>query len=115
MRPAGPVTNSLRVALDHAAVLEVLLDDLVDVGAIDVGVPDRVRIDHDAGAFLATVQAAGLVDADLAFAGEPELLHPALGVVADLGCALVVAADPAAVALVAAEENVLCVIGHARF
>src|SRR6266850_2045797 len=102
-------------ALDHAAVLEVLLDDLVDVGAIDVGVPDRVRVDHDAGAFLAAVEAARLVDADLAFTGEAELLDAALGVVADLAGALVVAADPAAVALVAAEEHVLCVIGHTRF
>ena len=59
------------------------------------------------GPFLAAIEAAGLVDAHLAFAGEAELLDALLGVVAQLAGALVVAADAAAVALVAAEEDVL--------
>src|SRR2546423_3974056 len=101
--------------LDDAAVLQVLLDDLVDVGVVEVRVPDAFRIDHDARPLLAAIEAAGLVDADLAFAGETELLDAALGVIADLARPLVVAADAAVVALVAAEEDMLCVIGHARF
>src|SRR5258707_1153257 len=48
--------------LDDTAVLEVLLDDLVDVGLVDVGVPDRVGVDDNARAFLAAVEAARLVD-----------------------------------------------------
>jgi hypothetical protein len=27
--------------------------DFVDVGAVDVGIPDRLRIDHDAGSLFA--------------------------------------------------------------
>ena len=49
---------------------EVLLDDLVDVRLVDVGVPDRLGVDDDARAFLAAVEAARLVDADLAGPGR---------------------------------------------
>src|SRR5688572_23685928 len=53
-------------ALDDAAVLQMLFDDLVDVGLIDVRVPDRIGVDHDAGTFLAAIEAARLIYADLA-------------------------------------------------
>src|SRR5688572_24761696 len=124
MRPAGPATNSRRVValnggpskaqpFDHAAVLQVLLDDLVDVRAVDVRVPDRVRVDHHARTFLAAVEATRLVDPDLALPGEPELLDALLGVIAQLRRALGGAARTVArLALVAAEEDVLVVIGH---
>src|SRR6185503_20873409 len=62
-------------SFDDAAVQEVLLDDFVDVGAVDVGIPDRLRIDHDAGPLLAAIEAARLVDAHLALACETERLH----------------------------------------
>ena len=42
VRPSTELTVSFR--LDHAAVLQVLVDDLVDVFAVDVGVPNRVRV-----------------------------------------------------------------------
>src|SRR5437764_14440875 len=102
-------------ALDDAAVLQVLLDDLVDISTVDVRIPDRLRINDDARAFLAAIEATGLVDADLARPGEAELFHAALGVVAQFACALVVAAHAPAVALVAAEKDVSCVMGHTRF
>src|SRR5260221_7634348 len=126
IRPAGPSTNLRSVlariacaashpqAFDDAPVFQVLLDDLVDVGAVHVGVPDGVRIDHHARALLAAVEAAGLVDAHLPLPREAELLHALLGVVAHLRSALVVAADLPAVALVAAEEYVPGVVGHGR-
>src|SRR5712664_4040842 len=91
---------------------EVLLDNLVDVGPVDVGVPDRVGIDHDAGALLAAIETARLVDAHASRPGEAELLDAVLRVVADLRGTLVVAAHTPAVALVAAEENMPSVIGH---
>src|SRR5262245_31572342 len=91
----------------------MLLDDLVDVGAVDVGVPDRLRVDHDAGSFLAPVQATRLVDAHLAGTGEAQLLHALLGVVAHVLRALVGAAGLAVGALVAAEEDVSLVVAHA--
>src|SRR5262245_18961623 len=79
-------------AFDDAAVPQVLLDDLVDVGLVDIGVPDRVRVDDDAGTLLAAIEAARLVDAHLAFTGHAERLDAALGVVAHGRGALVVAA-----------------------
>src|SRR5262245_47227900 len=91
----------------------MLLDDLVDIRAVDVGVPDRLGIDHDAGSFLAAVQAPRLVDAHLARPGETQLLDALLRVVAHAARALVVAAGLAVLALVAAEENVPFVVAHA--
>src|SRR5205823_5524030 len=112
---AGGGTHLHAQALDDAAVPQVLLDDLVDVRAVDVGVPDRVRVDHHAGAFFAAIQAPGLVDAHFPGAGKPQLLDPLLGVIAHRGGPLVVAAGAPAVALVAAEKHVPLVVGHARF
>src|SRR5689334_3083017 len=81
--PAGPATACTTVrgvildcastahvgrqheALDDAAVLEVRVDDLVDVVAVDVGVPDRLGIDDRHGAAGTAVQAPGFVDAHL--------------------------------------------------
>src|SRR5512135_718480 len=100
---------------DDAAVPQVLVDDLLDVGTVDVRVPDRLRIDHRTGAFLAAVEAARLVDAHPAGAVQTELLYPLLGVVAHGGGALAVAAGPlAAVPLVAAEKDMPFVVPHGR-
>src|SRR4051812_24653057 len=110
-RRARPA-RSYPQALHDPAVLEMLLDDLVDVGLVHVGVPDLLRIHHDAGAFLAAVEAAGLVDAHGARARKAELLDALLGVVAQRARALVVAAGLAVLALVAAEEYVLVVVAH---
>ena len=54
----------------------------VDIGAIDVGIPDPFGIDHDHGTFLAPIETPCLVDADLALACQIEFLDPFLGVVA---------------------------------
>src|SRR5262245_21124744 len=86
MRPAAP-SISVRAAgaaildaqsRDDAPVHQVLVDDLVDVGLVDVRVPDLLGVhDHD-GAFVAAIEAARLVDAHLALAAELELLDAAL-------------------------------------
>src|SRR5688572_25488609 len=99
-----------------APVLQVLLDDLVDIGLIHVCVPDAIGINHDARPVFTAVEATGLVDADLPFAREAERLDARLRVIARLRGALRVARGTiAAVALVAAEEHVLCVVRHALF
>src|SRR5688500_2571715 len=97
-------------ALDHPSIQHVLIDDLVDVRLVDVRVPDRVGIDHHARPLLAAVEATGLVHAHLAGTRKAERLDAALGVVAHARGALVVAAGAAAVALVAAEEDVSLVV-----
>src|SRR3989449_7415317 len=102
---AGGGTHLHAQALDDAAVPQVLLDDLVDVGAVDIGVPDRVRVDHHAGAFLAAIEAPGLVDAHFPGAGKAEFLDALLGVIAHRGGPLVVTAGAPAVALIRSEEH----------
>src|SRR5512141_2620563 len=61
-------------AFDHLAADQVGLDDFIDVAVVDEGVPGSLRIDHQHRAFLAAVEAAGLVDADLALAVQVQLL-----------------------------------------
>lgn len=51
-------------ALHGAAMDEVLGDDLFDVFKVNEAIPDGLGIDHDDGAVLALVEAAGLVGAD---------------------------------------------------
>jgi hypothetical protein len=57
----------------------MLVNDFIDVFLIDIGVPDAFGINHQYRSFLATVQAAGLVDADLARAIQVKRLDAALG------------------------------------
>src|SRR5262245_58904702 len=67
---AGPrPAESDAQALDDAAVLKMLADDLVDVVLVDVGVPDGVGIDHNTRPFLAAVKAPRLVDAHFTRSG----------------------------------------------
>jgi hypothetical protein len=93
-------------------VLQVRVDDLVDVAGVDVGVPDALRVDHGDGPARTSVQASGLVDADLARAGKAFLLHPRLAVVEALVGAVVGARLLALVAVVEAEEDVSLVVGN---
>ena len=84
--PTGPAIRRVRSArssptsagttrrLTTLAVLQVRLDDLVDVAAVDEGVPGRVRVDHRDRAAGATVQAARLVDAHLPGPARPAAL-----------------------------------------
>src|SRR5687768_12218467 len=89
--------------LHHAAVLEMLLDDLVDVFLVDVGVPHGFRVDHHHGTQLTAIHASRLIDADLARAVELQRLDAVLGVFTDLARPVVVAALSAGFALIAAE------------
>ena len=54
-------------ALDGAAADKVLVHDFVEVAGFDEAVPDGFGVDHNYGAVLALVEAAGLVDADAMF------------------------------------------------
>jgi hypothetical protein len=52
-------------ALDGTVVEEVLGDDFLDVFDVDEAVPNGLGIDHDDGAVLALVEAAGFVGPDV--------------------------------------------------
>src|SRR5579859_662033 len=90
----------------------MLGDYLFYIVLIGVGVPDLFRVDHGYGPLAAAVHAAGLVDPDAARPGDPELLHPLLGVLPEGVGAMVLATGRAVVPLVGAEEDVVAVIGH---
>src|SRR5690606_3067930 len=92
---------------DGLAVLEMGFDDFVDVFLVDEGVPDSFRIhDHDR-ALVAAIEAAGAVDAHLAFAGQLERLDPVLGVGPQIIGAVILATCLTIGALVGAEKNVV--------
>src|SRR6185437_9140753 len=76
-------------SLDAAALDEVLLQDLVDIGGAAIAVPDAFGIDHHGGAELAAIETARGVDAHI---GKPELLGAHLHVIAQLLAALLAAA-----------------------
>ena len=64
-------------ALDGLAAEDVRLDNLLDIGFGDVTVPDGVGVDHDGGAVLALIEAAGLIGPHTNSCPGP--LEPALG------------------------------------
>src|SRR5207245_7462078 len=110
-RLAADVRRELQ-ALHRLALLQVRIDDLVDVVLVDVGVPDGVGVDHRHRTAGAAVQAACLVDAHLARAGQALGLDARLAVV-EAGLRIVVgAAGLADVAAVQAEEDVPLVVAH---
>src|SRR4051812_18919677 len=91
----------------------MLADDFVYILAVHVGVPDTFRIDDDYGTFITAIETAGLVHSHFAGAGELELLHARLGVVAHLLRRMIVTASRTALALIAAEEDVPLIVAHA--
>ncbi len=101
-------------ALDHLAVLEVGLDDLVDIAGVHVGVPGALGIDDRDGPARAAVQAARLVHAHLAGTSELFGLDARLAVVERLLRAVVGTAVLAVDAVVEAEENVAGVVAAGR-
>ena len=77
---------------------------------IHIGVPGGLGVDHSHRASGATVQAARLVDPDLAGATQPRRLDLRLAAVEPLLRAMVGAAFFSGLALVEAEKNVPLVI-----
>ena len=69
-------------ALYGPAIAQMLVDNLVEIGMVDIGIPSFLRIDHQHGAFAAAIQAAGIVDAHLAGYRRAERLDALLDVVA---------------------------------
>src|SRR5574340_1670286 len=107
MRPFRPAASLQLQALDDTPLFEMDLEDLVEVGLVHVGIPDAFRIHDQQRTFVAAVEAAGAVDAALAFAVEIGELDLFLQVVADLLDASSAAAFGAVVALVGAEKNMV--------
>src|SRR5438045_9565126 len=88
------------------------VDDFVDVVAIEVRIPDCIRVHDDDRPFLAAVETACLVDADFAFAGKAERLDPLLRIFLHLERAGRGATPFGRVSLVAAKKDVAAAIAH---
>src|SRR5690606_36552003 len=100
-------------AFDRFAADQVGFDDLVDVLAVEDPVPDAFRIDHGHRAEFAAVEAARLVDAQLAGPEQAEFLAALLGICLQVrGSGGGTAGARVIVALVDAEEDVALVIAH---
>ena len=101
-------------ALDGAAGDEVLVDDFGGVFQADVAIPDGLGVDHDGGAVLALIEAAGLVDADAR--GEAGGLGKLLDGRVELGLAVGVARGARGIlgAGIGADKDVAFKRGQAR-
>src|ERR1700730_9006903 len=115
------VTNApvvqLTISLDlqpryYTVVLKMFGNDFVNVFAIRVCVPDRVRVDHEHRALSTTVHTRDLVGKNFSPAREIEPFDSILRVVAHCARAVVVAARLAALALIAAKEHMAPVVAH---
>jgi hypothetical protein len=94
-------------AFDDLTITQVSLDDLVEVFSVDVGVPDRIRIDDDHRPGFAPIQAAGVVDPYLPGTMNAQLLATFLDIVPRLLRPALTAALPAVVALIDAKEHMV--------
>src|SRR5271165_3145543 len=77
-RKAALFVSRQHQRLGAAMKLQMFLDHLIHRRETIQPVPDALRVEHGAGAKLAAVQAAGLVDADIL---QAEFLHPDFHVV----------------------------------
>ena len=97
---------------NDTAILNVLRNDFVDVGFIDIGVPDLFRVHDQHRTFRAAVETASKIDAHFALAVQIELLDAILGVSAYSFGIVLIAAFFAVVALINAEKYVVLVKAH---
>lgn len=90
----------------------MLVDDLIDIGAVFVGIPNRIRVDDDDGALAAAIHTTGGIDSHTTLAGDVERLRAPLSVMAHLGGVVVFTAHVAIIAAVGAEKHMAFVIRH---
>jgi hypothetical protein len=99
-------------ALHHPPGDQVLFQDLIEIGTVDVGVPSGLGVHHQHRALRAPIEAAGSIDPDPAGARQPQLLGFALEVVT-LPPGIALGATLGAVLPdVSAKKDVVFVIGH---
>jgi len=62
----------------------MLGDDLVDISTVFIAIPNPFRVNHEHRPELTTIEAACLVNARAADAGQPQFLNLTFAVVAQL-------------------------------
>ena len=113
-RQAGRARESNPQSFDYSTLEEMLLDDLVDVFAVDVAIPNRFRIHHHDGAFFATVKAAALIDPHHAAAVATSRFHAPFCIIPAAGGIVVGATTFAVIALVDAKKYMALVMWFAH-
>jgi hypothetical protein len=96
------------------AIDQVGIDDVVDIGFIDVCIPGALGVDDANGAFLAAIEATGLVNAHLARPGQAQLFYAVLCILTHPGRTTAIAGWPFRVraTVVAAKKDVPFVVRH---
>ena len=97
---------------NNTPVLDVLADNLVNVGFVNVGVPDAFRIYHQEGSCIAAIQTPCSVDAYVCFAIKAQLLDTFFCITTYLLRMMVVATVFPLLSLVDAKEHMLPKVTH---
>ena len=99
-------------AFHDVAFDQMFIDDFIDIIFIDIGVPRFFRVNDDHRAFVTTIQATGIVDADFSLAAQLQRFNALFGIIAQFLRAEIVAAFGIALALIGAEKNMVLIITH---
>jgi hypothetical protein len=99
--------------LDHPAVKQMLLDDLLHILLIDIGIPDSFGIDDHYRSFFAAVKAAGGIDANPTGAGYTQVLAALFGIIAHGQRIEALTACAAVFAKIGAEKHMVAIVRHA--
>ena len=112
--PASPFLTWIQTQpLDGPSAHDMLFQDLVDVLAVDVGVPYAFWINDKDRSFLATVHAPSRIDTHTIPAGKPQRLDPLLGIIPQGTRILLLATPPPVGAFVCAEKDMLSIVQEA--
>jgi len=91
---------------------QMLFDDLIHIFAINIGVPDVIRVNHDDWTLGAAIQAACCVDSYFACAGQAHVLYFSLGVSAYLAGIALLTTGLATFTLIGAKKYVIFIKSH---
>lgn len=91
---------------------EVSLQDFLQVLAIDIAIPDRLRIDDDHRTLAATRQTTRAIDPDASFTGDTQFLGPPFEIMTQILGAILGATLAAVLATIGTHKDVITVVGH---
>ena len=101
-------------AIYDPAIFQMAVDNLINVLAVHVAVPNSVRVHHQHRSLIAAIKTTRGVHAHTALSGDTQFLAALLRVGAHIQGIEILATGRAALALIAAEENMISIIRHDR-
>lgn len=116
MRPDGRDSFGIQSqSIDNSPLYQVTVDDLVQILPVDIGVPDGFRVNHGHRAQLAAIETARVIDPDLTWSRDAELLATPLDVIASLLGTALATALAAVFTLIGTKKHVAGKITHTSF